>query len=64
MTTISVMYCVQYKVKETNHYEHDSPPICIHLSDVRWVYMKLQQLTETYYVKAETFAIVTVRPHV
>ena len=20
-------YCVQYQVKETNHHEHDSPPI-------------------------------------
>ena len=33
VTTISVMQVVyvQNQVKETNHHEHDSPPICIHL---------------------------------
>ena len=51
-------------VKETNHHEHDYPPICINLGDVRWLYVKLQQLTETYSVKGETFANVTVRLHV
>ena len=57
-------HCVQYQVKESNHHEHDYPPICMHSGDVRWVYVELQQLRETYSVKAETFANVTVRLHV
>ena len=62
-------YCVQYQVKETSHHEHDSPPISVHLGDVRWVYVKLQQLRETYSVKADTFAnalyvLQTLRLHV
>ena len=58
ITMISIMQvlCTVYQVKATNHHEHDSPPICIHLGDVRWVYVKLQQLRETYSVKTETFA--------
>ena len=55
---------VQCQVKESNHHEHDYLPICMHSGDVRWVYVELQQLRETYSVKAETFAIVTVRLHV
>ena len=55
---------VQYQVKESNHHEHDYPPICMHSGDVRWVYVELQQLRETYSVKAETFANLTVRFHV
>ena len=35
----------------------------MHWGDVRWVYVELQQLRETYSVKAETFANVTVRLH-
>ena len=31
----------------------------MHSGDVRWVYVELQQLRETYSVKAETFANVT-----
>ena len=53
-----------YQVKETNHHEHDFLQICIHLGDVRLVYVKLQQLREIYSLKAETFANVTQRPHV
>ncbi len=54
------MYCVQYQGKNNKHHEHDSsPPICIHLGDVRWVYVKLEQLRDTYSMKAETFANVT-----
>ena len=66
VTTISGMQalCIQYQVKESNHYEHDYPLICMHWGDVRWVYVELQQLRETYSVKAETFANVTVRLHV
>ncbi len=58
-------YSVQYQINEANnHHEHDYPPICKHLGDVRWVYVKLQQLRKTYSVKPETFANVTVRPRV
>ena len=53
-------HCVQYQVKEYNHHEHDHPLICMHWRDVRWVYVELQQLRETYSVKAETFENVTV----
>ena len=64
-TTISRMQVLcTYQVKETNHHEHDSLPICIHLGDVRLDFVKLQQSRETYYVKAETFANVIVHPHV
>ena len=35
----------------------------MHWGDVRWVYVELQQLRETYSVKAETVANVTVRLH-
>ena len=36
----------------------------MHWVDVRWVYVELQQLRETYSVKADTFANVTVLLHV
>ena len=64
--TISGMQalCIKYQVKEYNHHEHDYPPICMHSGEVRWVYVELQQLRETYSVKAETFANVAVRLHV
>ena len=62
--TAECKHCVQYQVKEYNHHEHDYPPICMHWGDVRWVYVELQQLRETYSVKAETFANVTVCLHV
>ena len=66
VTTISGMQalCTEYQVKESNHHEHDYPPICMHWGDVRWVYVELLQLRETYSVEAETFANVTVRLHV
>ena len=55
---------VSNQIKESNHHEHDYPPICMHSGDVRWVYVELHQLRETYSVKADTFANVTVRLHV
>ena len=65
ITTISGMQALySIKSKEYNHHEHDYPPICMQSGDVRWVYVELQQLRETYSVKAETFANVTVRLHV
>ena len=65
VTTISGMQALcTVSSQRINHHDHDYPPICIHVGDVRWVYVKLQQLKETYSMKTETFANVTVRLHV
>ena len=65
-TTISGMQalCTVSSQRVFNHHEHDYPQICMQWGDVRWVYVELQQLRETYSVKAETFANVTVHLHV
>ena len=58
----SMVYSIKSKsIIITNMIIHQS--VCIGVM-VLWVYVELQQLRETYSVKAETFANVTVRLHV
>ena len=53
VTTISGMQALcTVSTQRSNHHEHDYPPFCMHSGDVRWVYVVLQQLRETYSVKA------------
>ena len=54
-----VQWCMQHNVKACNQHKDDSRP-----DGVRRVYVKLQQLRETYSVNGETVANASVPPHV